>query len=58
MKKNDILKKKKLLKAVRRVKRMKRHHNFIVKTNEMEAAKKEVKKEIVKVMGLNPRDVR
>lgn len=32
MKKKDVMKKKKLLKHVRKNNRMKRHHNFIVKT--------------------------
>ena len=72
MKKNDTLKKKKWLKARIRVNRMKRHHNFVAKTKQrielfpltqysdviMEAEKKAVKKEIAKVMGLNPKDVR
>jgi len=70
--KNDTLKKKKWLKARTRVNRMKRHHNFVVKTKqnievfplkpycdaELEATKKVVKKEIAKAMGLNPKDVR
>jgi tellurite resistance protein len=74
MKTNKTVKKKKWLKARRRVKRLKKQHNYVSKTYkgtdpfylqqnliqqaEMEAREKEVKKEIAKAMGLNPREVR
>ena len=73
MKKNEVLKKKKWLKARRRVKRMKKQNNYVGKThkgtsafdlqmNEMrqaaaDAEEKKTRGEIAKKMGLNPKEV-
>ena len=73
MKVNDTLKKKKWLKARKRVKRLNKTHNYIEKTKKGvhqlyidqsrmqdaadEAERKKTRSNIAKSMGLNPREV-